>query len=129
MRKTRKEYNNGRWTRARYFGFIRSALRSASRKWQPIHDARKAARRPYHGPNKRRKWEYQCAVCGKWFAGKEVQVDHIEPVGTLKRYDDLPAFVERLFCEQEGLRVVCKPCHEDRKEVDSGKVSQDPNRV
>lgn len=43
---------------------------------------------------------------------KEVQIDHIEPAGSLKGFDDLPGFVERLFCEVDGLQVLCKDgCH------------------
>ena len=42
---------------------------------------------------------------------KEVEIDHIISCGSLKCYDDLPGFVERLFCEADNIRVVCKPCH------------------
>ena len=101
----------GTWTKARFFGFLRSALRLASRKWPPRAEAKNAARRPYVGPNKRQKWSYQCAICGEWFQGTEVDVDHIEPCGQLKEYDDLPGFVRRLFCEASELRVLCKSCH------------------
>lgn len=104
--------NNERWTEARFFGFIRSSLRRASCKWPPIvKDAKERVRRPYKGKNKRQRWEYQCEMCEKWFAGKEVQVDHIVPAGQLKTFEDLPGFVERLFCEVDGLRVLCKECH------------------
>jgi len=114
-RKVERVFNSQRWTRARFWGFIRSSLRYASRKWQPINDAKVAARRPYRGKGRRQKWEYRCASCGHWFAGKEVEVDHVEPVGSLKDYDDLPGFVRRLFCETDGLRVLCGKCHEERK--------------
>jgi len=43
---------------------------------------------------------------------KEVQVDHIIPAGTLRKYDDLPQFVKNMFCEADGLQVLCKPCHQ-----------------
>ena len=71
------------------------------------------ARVPYEGPNKRQKWEYVCAKCGWTYKATEVQIDHIIPCGTLKSYDDLPGFVERLFCEVEGFQVLCKPCHQE----------------
>ena len=79
--------------------------------------ALKAARRPYHGPNARRQWEYQCAACGLWWAGTEVQIDHIEPCGELRSLGDLPGFVGRLLCEGDGLRCLCRGCHEERKET------------
>jgi len=44
--------------------------------------------------------------------GKEIQVDHVEPCGSLKTFEDLPGFVRRLFCEADGLQVLCKAnCH------------------
>jgi hypothetical protein len=76
----------------------------------------KNARRKYNGPNKRRKWEYICSECAKWKPAKEIEVDHIVPCGTLKTFEDLSGFAERLFCESDGLRVLCKACHEARKQ-------------
>lgn len=99
------------WTEARFWGFIRSLLRQGSRRWPPIYEAKKEARRPSRGSNKRQKWEYQCAECKNWFPDKQVEIDHIEEVGTLKNYEDLPGFVERLFCSKDELRVICKECH------------------
>ena len=70
-----------------------------------------AASRPYKGPDKRRKKEYQCNVCKGWFAQKEVAIDHIKPCGTLKTFEDLPSFVSTLFCEQDNLQCICSACH------------------
>lgn len=39
-------------------------------------------------------------------------VDHINPCGTLKSFEDVRGFVERLFCEAEGLRLLCEECHQ-----------------
>ena len=69
------------------------------------------ARRPYKGTNKRQKFEYLCAHCDKWFPEKKINVDHIVPAGTLKSSSDLPGFVDRLFCEQDNLQVLCEKCH------------------
>jgi hypothetical protein len=112
-RKVEKPFCGGRWTRARYFGFIRSALRLASRKWPPRIEAKLAARRRIKRPgrSKRQKFEYQCSGCKNWFPDKDVEVHHLEPCGTLGSYDDLPEFVRRLFCEVESLAVVCHQCH------------------
>lgn len=41
-------------------------------------------------------------------------MDHIEPVGTLTSFDDLPAFVEKLFCGIEGLQVLCDADHQEK---------------
>lgn len=101
----------GLWTEARYWSFIRSALRRTFVRWPPNYQARNAARKPYCGPAKNQKWEYECAMCKGWFPMKATQLDHINPCGQLKSAADLEGFVTRLFCEADGLRVLCKPCH------------------
>lgn len=98
-------------TEAAFWAFIRSGLRSKSQRWAPIYQCLKAARRKSQSSNPRLKWEFQCAITGKWFPRKEVEVDHIVPCGSLKSFADLPGFVERLFCEADGLRVVSKAAH------------------
>lgn len=107
-----RPFNGGRWTRARYFGFIRTALRKASVRWPPRIEAKNRYRRQYRGENKRRKWEYQCSRCGEWFADGEVEIDHLEPCGKLQDYADLPEFVRKLFCEAERLQLLCHFCHQ-----------------
>jgi len=111
MKKTAKPRNAGTMTEAAFWSFVRSKLRQAFRYWKPIVNAKMAARRPNKSENKRLKWEFQCNHCKEWFPDKEVQVDHIEPVGTLKCAEDLPKFLEQLASE-DGYQVLCKPCHQ-----------------
>jgi len=73
------------WTTARYFSFIRSALRRAWTKYPVRYQVMDKAKQPYN---------------------------HIKPAGTLKTYSDLPKFVETLFCEADNLQVLCKECHD-----------------
>ena len=113
-KKVKKPYNGGQWSKARYWGFIRSNLRMASRKWGPRIEALKMARRAYKGPNKRQKWEHQCKKCSKWFKATLVQVDHITPCGALTEFRHLPGFVKRMFCEVDGFQVLCKECHKGK---------------
>lgn len=101
----------GTWTEARYWAFIRSALRRAWAKYPVRFQVLQKARRPYTGEDKRTKWEYNCAKCNGWFKSKEVEVDHVESAGSLKSYEDLGGFCKRLFCEEDNLRVLCKSCH------------------
>jgi hypothetical protein len=111
--KVAKTRGDGTYTEAAFWGFIRSGLRAKYQRWKPRYTALKNARRAYKGPNKQQKWEFLCELCDRWHMQKDVEVDHIVPCGSLKSYDDLPGFVERLFCEVDGLRVVCKPCHKE----------------
>ena len=99
------------WTTAKFFGFLRSSLRTASTRWPPKYEVVAASRRKYVGDDKRQKWEYQCNRCKQWHKQKDVEVNHIVPVGSLRSFEDLPGFVERLFCAKEGLELVCIACH------------------
>ena len=58
--------------------------------------------------------QYICAKCKKWFPNKDVQVDHIDPV--IKHNEtiqdlDYNTVVMRIFCDEDNLQVLCKPCH------------------
>jgi len=109
---TDKPYNGGTWTRARYWQQVRSHLRNAFKfAWVPIRECKTSARRKNQSSNKRLKYEYQCNHCSEWFPDKEIAVDHIEPVGSLKSEDDLVLFLKRLTPE-DGFQVLCKPCHQ-----------------
>jgi 5-methylcytosine-specific restriction endonuclease McrA len=109
-----KTRNAGTMSEAAFWSFIRSALRQKSRWWKPIAVCKMNARRLYKGTNKRQKYEYQCNKCKKWYAEKEINVDHIVPAGSLNCADDLPQFVERLFCEKDNLQVLCTGCHDKK---------------
>lgn len=106
-----KPRNNGTMTEPAFWSFIRSALRKASMYWKPLQQCKLDARRPFKGVG-RQKWEYLCNHCNKWFAEKEIQVDHVIDAGSLKSGDDLKGFVERCFVEAGGYQVLCKSCHQ-----------------
>ena len=99
------------WTEARFWSFIRSALRSAWSRYPVKYKVLANAKRNYKGPNKQQKYEFQCAECKEWFKAKEVSVDHITPAGTLRSYEDLPDFVRKLFVSEEELQVLCDKDH------------------
>lgn len=110
--KVARTRNNFTLTEAGFWGMIRSCLRNASRWWKPIAQCKQNSRRVYKGAKKLQKWEYLCNHCNNWFMEKEVQIDHIVDAGTLTKAEDLPGFVERLFCEVDGFQCLCKPCHQ-----------------
>ena len=116
-----KTRNAGTLTESAFWSFIRSALRQKSRWWKPIAQAKAKAKRSYKGPNKRQKFEYLCNVCNNWFPDKEINVDHIIPAGTLRCAQDLPGFVERLFCEVDNLQVLCETCHNKKTQDEKSK--------
>lgn len=116
----------GRWTESKFSSFVRNALRSASRKWAPIQDAKKKAHT--------RRGFYLCASCGQEVpltikqGRKRVQnvfVDHIEPiVDPTKGFTSYDDFIERLFCEEDNLQVLCGPCHDEKTLKERGQAAE-----
>lgn len=105
--------NGGTETASQHIGKIRSALRNLSRWWKPFAMALKAASVTHH-IGKRRRVLYLCAECERMHDRKEVEVNHKIPTGSLKTYEDLPGFCERLFVEDISLlEVLCKECHKE----------------
>lgn len=106
------------WTEATFWSFVRSGLRSKFQRYPPHYAVLKAAERPSQSDNKRLKYEYQCAICKGWFPKKEVSDDHIIPCGSLKSFDDLPGFVERLAVGVKGRQCLCITCHSEKSKRD-----------
>ena len=100
-----------KWTEAAFFSFLRSGLRAKWTRWPPKYEVLANAKRPSQSANKRLKYEFQCNQCKGWFPQKEVSVDHIEPVGTLRTFEDLPEFCRRLFVGTDKLQCLCSVCH------------------
>lgn len=110
----RKEYNGGEWTEARFNSFVKSALRSASKRWPVKYQTLAGA---YSGqrvnPRTGRLGKhYRCARCSGHFPAKEVQVDHIRPIIDPKvgfvSWDEV---VNNMFCEADNLQCLCVTCH------------------
>ena len=116
-----KTRNAGTMTESAFWSFIRSTLRQKSRWWKPITQCKLEARRPYKGPNKRQKFEYECNNCHRWFPEKSINIDHIVGAGSLNCGADLPGFVDRLFCEQDNLQVLCEKCHDAKTKLEKQK--------
>ena len=58
---------------------------------------------------------YVCNSCKKEFPSKEVNVDHILPVvDPITGFVDWNTFIERLFCKEENLQVLCSKCHTEK---------------
>lgn len=122
-KRTEKSRNGGQWSDARFKGFIVSALRSASQRWGPKHEALKAARR---GRNL-----YKCGGCGTVGpktlppeAGKKRRrnnavADHIDPIVPVTGFTTWDDFIERLFCEKEGYQILCWSCNKSKTEEEN----------
>lgn len=103
--------------------WLRVNLRTMTLKAPSRKDAIEAAKIPYIGSNKRRKWSYVCANCSGEFVLKGIAVDHKLPAGTLLCWDDVVGFMQRLFCGVEGLQVLCKRCHNIKSYMENNNVT------
>jgi hypothetical protein len=114
-------------TEAAFFGKIRSALRKMWSYSKPYKDALSRSKVPYLTPG-HRKYSIQCERCHSKYAigerivtgetklGKEktslaYAVHHKIETGTLKSFEDISIFAEKLFCAPEGLLILCWECH------------------
>lgn len=76
---------------------------------------------------------YMCSHCSQFYPKKGVHVDHIIPV--ISPYEPFcwDSVIARLFCNPEGLQVLCKFCHQkktnqersDRNRAADSRPSQD----
>lgn len=110
-----KPHNGGQWTKARFFSFVKGSLRGASVRWPPRYGAlatafRKRAVNPKTG---RVAKLYECASCHDLFSNSDVEVNHKEPVIPISGFDSWDGVIKRMFCEEDGLEVLCKPCHKE----------------
>lgn len=110
------ERNAGRWTKARYNSFVAAVLRSGSRRWPPKYEALAEAftSRKVNKKSGKLAKHYRCSDCEKEYTSTNVQIDHIDPVVPVTGFTTWDSFIERLFCEKEGLQVLCKDCHKKK---------------
>ena len=102
---TKKTRCNGTWTESRFHSFIKSALRSASRRWSPIYTTKKNARIARN--------TYVCSRCKNKVGNKDIKVDHNNPVVSVEDgFVDYNTYIQRMFVEIDGLTAMCKKCHD-----------------
>jgi len=118
-----KPYNNGQWTQSRYNSFVKSALRKASIKWPPKYQVLKESQvgKKINKRSGRLAMHHECASCKNHFPSSVCSVDHIVPIidpelGFIS-WDDT---ITRMFCEASGLQVLCKPCHDEKTNIEKG---------
>ena len=111
-----REYNNGQWTQAKFNAFVKSILRSGSKRWPPKYACLAGAysgQRVNPASGRMAKF-YECAGCGGSFVAKNVQVDHIEPVVPLTGFTTWDDVIDRMFCESSNFQCLCLSCHKNK---------------
>lgn len=91
--------------------WIIGALRKASYRYPPRYKAKNASK---IGRN-----QYTCSTCHGVFGTREVQLDHLVPVVGPDGFVDWNSYIERMFCDEEGFAVVCKPCHQIKTQAEN----------
>jgi len=93
---------------------FRGALRRVFARSPKVVEVKQAARKEEIKHNKdgsvskKKRVLYQCAICGKWFPGTHVAVDHVNPVINPETgWVDWNDFISRLDCDKDNLQVVC----------------------
>ena len=105
------------WTEGRIRAFITSTLRAGSRRWPPKYTVLNNSKteKKVNVKTGRIAQHYKCHKCKQEFTSKDVEVDHIKPVIDPKKgfvsWDD---YINRLFCDEKNLQVLCKPCHKEK---------------
>ena len=64
---------------------------------------------------------YKCPKCQKKLKRKEIQVDHITPVIPLEGFDSWDGLINRLFCDSNELKALCKSCHHIKTQKENKK--------
>ena len=109
----RKQWNDGLWTEGRFNSFVTSILRSGSRRWGPKYTILNEAKteKRINKSSGRLAQHYRCNKCNEEYPAKLVQVDHIEPIGFNRTWDE---FINGLYCERDNLQVLCVTCHKEK---------------
>jgi len=122
-----ERHNDNQWTHSRFNSFIKGLLRAGMRGWGPKHAVKKEAwvkRGVYRCRGYKKRWHHVPVTIKQ---GKKrvvnVFVDHISPViDPNKGFVSWDDTIDRMFCEKEGLQLLCKKCH-DLKTSDERVIS------
>ena len=125
---------NGGMTDGAFKSFIKGLLRRGSARWKPRYEVLADAKRgkQINKATGRLAEHYECASCHGLFPLKYMEVDHISSI--MYEGIDWDETITRMFCDKEGLQVLCKDCHRfktnlERKLSDIRKLKEkDSNR-
>lgn len=145
-RRVELTHDNNTKSKAKFYGQFRSAIRLIFKysdvKKQALRNASMSAHTslcdeckrvvPKAVPKVNRLGQPVCHLKGKQ-KGKQkrahnIEVDHIDPAGSLSCFDDISGFTERMFCGLEGLRVVCKECHQSKTNDENAERRKDAKK-
>lgn len=101
------------------YRWLKPQLRRLCRRWPPYYQVLNKARIVKYIPTKSghgqlKRVFYACVECKQEFDRKGVQIDHIHAVVDVTLGNGKPDFNEliaRMFCDVDGLQILCTECH------------------
>lgn len=103
------------WSDAKFKGWIVSLLRRGTMRYPPRNDALRAAKvgKRLNPKTGRMSEHYICSGCAGEFPGKEISMDHIDPiVDPNVGFIDWNTYMERMWVPVEKWQPLCKDCHD-----------------
>ena len=120
------------WTDARMRSFIVSTIRGGFGRYPNKYNVLKNAfvSKKVNKDTGRKSAHYRCASCKGIFPSAKVAVDHISPVvDPATGFVDWNTYVDRMFCSESGLQVLCEVCHTQKtKEEREQRTCKDPSK-
>lgn len=138
MQKKDNKYPNKVWetapdvwkTESAYWIYIRGQLRNIWRFFPPKNKFKAARAIPnFKGSgvtNPRVKNVVQCEYCKDWFPASATEIDHIQQVGRLKSYEDVPDFLYKLLAMPDNMQILCRDkCHKTKSYAERMGISME----
>lgn len=109
------------WTKSKFESFIKGLLRKGTTRWPQKYEVLNAAKRGkmVNDNTGRLAEHYCCKECNVLFPATMVVVDHIEPVVPLTGFVSWDDVIVRMFCNAEGLQVLCSKCHKIKSQEEN----------
>lgn len=76
----------------------------------------------------RKRVSYRCNLCKDLFSAKQINVDHIEPIGrgVLGSIEDTHLYYTLVYCSEDNLQILCKDkCHKEKTKRENAAPSFD----
>lgn len=121
-------------TQSEFYVWLRGLLRRGWSKHplrvQKIVSSRFKVDKKFKNGKTTKVWHCKCEMCGTSGPQKDFEVDHIVPAGSLRCYEDILGFLERLlYIGDKDLRIVCKECNRILAYADKQGVSFEEAKV
>lgn len=97
-----KKKKENDWEKRRK-SFVISTLRRGSLKWEARNIALAEARVE--------RGQYKCASCNDLFGRTEINLDHKNPIVSLKGFTNWDDYINGLLCSPDGFQILCVACH------------------